>query len=138
MQVTASNFVRRRPIMKIFASVSFAIATACFATAAIAEGEWSRGKEIYDSRCSGCHSIDQNRVGPAHQGVFGRRAGQAPGYSYSPAVKTSRIIWSEKTLNAWLTNPEKLIPGQRMGYSVDEAKDRSDLVAYLKTLKGPP
>ena len=53
-------------------------------------------------------------------------------------MKASRIVWSEKTLNAWLTNPEKLIPGQRMGYSVTEADDRADLIAYLKTLKGAP
>ena len=102
------------------------------------EPDHQRGKELYDSRCSGCHSIDQNRVGPAHQGVFGRRAGQVRDFAYSSAVKASRIVWSETTLNAWLTNPEKLIPGQRMGYSVTEADDRADLIAYLKTLKGAP
>jgi cytochrome c len=124
--------------MNYRALVAVALAAAFFAPAAVAAGEPMRGKELYDSRCSGCHSVDQNRIGPAHQGVFGRRAGQAPGFAYSPAVKASRIVWSEKTLDAWLSNPEKLIPGQRMGYSVDGAKDRSDLVAYLKTLKGQP
>jgi len=124
--------------MKIRVLASLAFVAACSAPAALAAGESIRGKDLYDSRCSGCHSIDQNRVGPAHQGVFGRRAGQAPGFSYSPAVKSSRIVWSEKTLNDWLTNPEKLIPGQRMGYSVSEANDRADLVAYLKTLTRKP
>ena len=124
--------------MKIRAMVPLVFAAGFIAPAALSAGEAARGKELYDSRCSGCHSIDQNRVGPAHQGVFGRRAGQAPGFAYSPAVKASRIVWSEKTLSAWLTNPEKLIPGQRMGYSVGEANDRADLVAYLKMLKGQP
>ena len=124
--------------MKIPTMVPLVFAAGFIAPAALSAGEAARGKELYDSRCSGCHSIDQNRVGPAHQGVFGRRAGQAPGFAYSPAVKASRIVWSEKTLSAWLTNPEKLIPGQRMGYSVGEANDRADLVAYLKMLKGQP
>jgi len=115
---------------------SLAIVLVSLSSAASAAGDASRGKELYDSRCTGCHSIDQNRIGPAHQGVFGRRAGRAPGFDYSPALKASRVVWAEKTLNAWLTSPEKLIPGQRMGYSVTEANDRADLVAYLKTLKG--
>jgi cytochrome c len=46
-------------------------------------------------------------------------------------------VWSDKTLEAWLANPERLIPGQKMGYSVTEAKDRADLVAYLKQLPKP-
>ena len=124
--------------MTIQASVAAALVTFSCTAMALAAGDPMRGKELYDSRCSGCHSIDQNRVGPAHQGVFGRRAGQARDFAYSSAVKASRIVWSEKTLNAWLTTPEQLIPGQRMGYSVTEADDRTDLIAYLKTLKGAP
>ena len=124
--------------MKYRNLAALAFAATFVAPAALAAGDPIRGKELYDSRCTGCHSIDQNRIGPAHQGVFGRRAGLAPGFDYSPAVKASRIVWSEKTLNAWLTSPEKLIPGQRMGYSVSEANDRADLVAYIKTLTKQP
>ena len=102
-----------------------------------AAADAARGKALYESRCVACHSVDQNRVGPAHQGVFGRRAGTATGYAYSPALKKSRIIWSEKTLDLWLSGPEMLIAGQKMGYSVSEAADRSDLIAYLKTLPKP-
>ncbi|MFZ6691290.1 c-type cytochrome [Undibacterium sp. SXout20W] len=97
-----------------------------------AESNSIRGKELYDSRCIACHSIDQNRVGPAHQGVFNRRAGQAPGYNYSEALKNAKLVWSEKTLDAWLKSPEETIPGQAMGYSVSDAQDRADLIAYLK------
>ena len=59
----------------------------------------AHGKQLYESRCIGCHSIDDNRVGPAHRGVFGRKAGSAKGYDYSPAVKSSKIVWSAKTLD---------------------------------------
>jgi cytochrome c len=91
-----------------------------------------RGRQLYESRCGACHSIDDNRAGPAHKGVFGRKAGLAKGFDYSPALKASKIVWNEKTLDRWLANPEKLIPGQKMGFSVPEAKDRADLIEYLK------
>lgn len=94
-----------------------------------------RGKALYESRCVACHSVDAHRVGPAHQGVFGRKAGSAPGYSYSDALARSTVRWDAKTLDAWLTDPEKLIPGQRMGYQVEQAADRADLIAYLARLK---
>jgi cytochrome c len=103
----------------------------------LAAGNTKHGQELYESRCGGCHSIDQNRVGPAHQGVFGRKAGSASDYSYSVAVKNSDIVWNETTLDAWLTNPEALIPGQKMGYSVTEAINRADLIAYLKKISSP-
>ena len=116
----------------LFTTVLYA-GTVVFAPAWAADAE--RGKELYESRCIACHSRDENRAGPAHQGVVGRRAGQAKGYDYSPALKKSKVIWNEKTLNRWLTNPERLIPGQKMGFSVPDARDRADLIDYLKTVK---
>ena len=106
------------------------------ATLANAEGNSQRGQELYESRCIACHSVDQNRVGPAHQGVYGRRAGRAPGYEYSTALKKSKVVWSDKTLDSWLSNPEGTIPGQKMSYSVSEASDRADLIEYLKKISG--
>lgn len=100
---------------------------------ACAEGDAKNGKLIYSSRCIACHSIDANRTGPAHRGVFGRKAGSVADFDYSPALKKSKVIWNETTLNKWLENPEKLIPGQKMGYSVPDAQDRKDLIAYLKS-----
>ena len=96
----------------------------------------AHGQELYESRCGGCHSLDSNRVGPAHRGVFGRKAGTAPGFSYSPAVKNSGVVWEEKTLNAWLTDPQALIPGQRMNFRVATAEDRADIIAYLRQQSG--
>ncbi len=94
-----------------------------------------KGKEIYDARCSACHSVNDNRVGPMHLGVFGRKAGGVKNYPYSEALNKSKVVWSRDTLTAWLANPEMLIPGQRMGYAMDNATDREDVVAYLATLK---
>ena len=106
-------------------------AQAFFSPAAAADA--ARGKQLYESRCIGCHSVDANRVGPAHKGVFGRKAGSVKDYDYSDALKKTRVIWNEKTLDRWLANPEKLIPGQKMGFSVPDAKDRADLIDYLKS-----
>jgi cytochrome c len=93
-----------------------------------------RGKQLYESRCIACHSIDDHRVGPAHKGVFGRKAGSAKGYDYSAALAQSKIFSDERLLQNWLANPEALISGQKMGYSVPEAADRVDLVAYLRKM----
>jgi cytochrome c len=98
-------------------------------------GDAARGARLYEARCSGCHSADANRVGPAHRGVFGRRAGAAAGFDYSPALRASRIVWDDRTLDAWLADPERTIPGQAMGYRVDDARDRADLIAYLRHLR---
>ena len=90
-----------------------------------------RGEMLYEQRCGACHGLDADRVGPHHRGVFGRRAGSVEGYDYSPALRRARIVWNSATLDAWLANPEALIPGQRMGYSVPDAMDRADIIAYL-------
>ena len=66
-----------------------------------------------------------------HRGVVGRQAGSVAGYDYSPALGRARIIWNRQTLDAWLSDPEAFLPGQRMGYSVPDAKDRADIIAYL-------
>ena len=118
-----------KPTTIVLAVTLMAVASAVFAA-----GDAVRGQQLYESRCIACHSVDQSRVGPAHQGVFGRRAGRVAGYDYSAALKASKVVWSEKTLNAWLENPERMIPGQKMGYRVTEALDRADLVAYLKEI----
>jgi len=96
----------------------------------------AHGQELYESRCGGCHSLDANRVGPAHRGVYGRKAGSSANFGYSTAVKNSTVVWEEKTLDAWLTNPQSLIPGQRMNFRVATAEDRADIIAYLRKESG--
>jgi cytochrome c len=117
---------------RILFAAGLGVAVAADATAADAD----RGKDLYESRCGGCHSLDANRVGPAHRGVFGRTAGTAPGFNYSPAVKKSGVVWAEQTLDAWLANPQALIPGQRMNFRVALPEDRIDIIAYLRQQSG--
>jgi cytochrome c len=92
------------------------------------------GKALYQSRCSSCHSPDYPGVGPPHRGVFGRPIGKAPGYAYSPALAKATGTWTAENLDRWLTDPEKFLPGQRMGIRVDDAAERAALIEYLKTL----
>lgn len=88
--------------------------------------------------CGACHSLvpGRNMTGPSLAGVFGRKAGTLPSFQrYSPALKSSEVIWDEHTLDAWLTNPVGFIPGSRMTFQgIEQARIRSDLIAYLKTV----
>lgn len=96
------------------------------------------GQQLYAQQCAACHSLDYNGVGPAHRGVFGRKAGSAPGYSYSAALSASGVVWNAQTLERWLTDPERFIPGQKMGFKVNAHADRAALIAYLKSTSAAP
>jgi cytochrome c len=94
-------------------------------------GNADRGAETYENRCTGCHSLDANRVGPAHRGVVGRRVGTARGFEYSDALRGANFVWTEALIQRWLTNPEALIPGQQMGFRLGDAQERADVAAFL-------
>jgi cytochrome c len=101
---------------------------------AVVNGDVVRGKTLYQG-CQGCHSIDENDLGPRHRGVVGRHAGSVEDYSYSMALKNSALTWDEATLDRWLTNPSALVPGTKMFFKIDDAQSRADIIAYLKQLK---
>jgi len=113
--------------------LSAACAAMMLAAPAVAKaaGDATRGETIYHA-CQDCHSLDANDVGPKHRGVFGRVAGTAPDYAYSAALKNSKIVWDEKTLDKWLTNPMEFVPGAKMGFLLDDAQARADVIQYLK------
>jgi cytochrome c len=117
--------------MKLLIRLLLAAAVAALLSTARAEGDATNGKALYAARCSACHSLEFNGVGPTHKELIGRRAGTAPGYAYSSALKNSSVVWDEANLSKWLTDPEKFIPGQKMFVSVPDAKERADLIAYL-------
>lgn len=98
-------------------------------------GDAVRGKTVYEDSCTGCHSLDANRIGPAHRGVVGRKAGVAKGFAYSPALTKSKITWTPEKLDAWLQGPRKLVPGARMAFQLSDAQQRADVIAYLATEK---
>jgi cytochrome c len=116
------------------ATVALGLALSGMVSAHAQMGSVPQGKQLFESRCIGCHSLDANRVGPALGTVLGRIAGKANGFDYSNALRAATHVWDAPRLKAWLTNPEALVPGQAMGYRVDAASDRDDLVAYLASL----
>jgi cytochrome c len=94
------------------------------------------GKRVFE-QCAACHSIDgSNGVGPSLKGVVGRKSGSSPGFHYSSAMKKAGIVWDDHVLNDYVADPQKALPGNVMPYSgIADAKQRKDLVAYLKTLR---
>ena len=133
---------RLRPILPLVAAaVAVALAGAAAAqqqrnqrpapAPAVLAGNAERGAEVYENRCTGCHSLDANRVGPAHRGVVGRRVGTARGFEYSDALRGANLVWTEALIQRWLTNPEALIPGQQMGFRLGDVQERADVAAFL-------
>ena len=115
-------------------SAMLALSLTIISAAAHADGDAIHGQEIYESRCVACHSVDANRVGPRHRGVFGRPAGSLTDYNYSKALQAAQFTWNAETLDKWLTNPQAFVPGQKMNFKVVNSQDRADIIAYLKTL----
>lgn len=93
---------------------------------------FKQGEQVYE-RCQACHSLEVDRTGPHHCGLFGRRAGSVPGFQYSDAMKHSDIVWTARTLDRFLANPQKAVPGTNMTYAgVTDAGERKALIAYLQ------
>ncbi len=91
-----------------------------------------QGEEVY-GRCQACHSLETDRTGPHHCGLFGRRAGSVPGFQYSDAMKHSDIVWTARTLDRFLANPQAMVPGTNMTYAgVTDPGERKALIAYLE------
>ena len=88
--------------------------------------------------CKSCHSVEpgKNMIGPSLHAVVGTKAGEVPGFQFSPAMKASGLVWDDANLDAFLASPMKSMPGTRMTYAgqPDPAK-RAEIIAYMKTLK---
>src|SRR5579864_5741239 len=123
----------RRPqgiIGALLAAVALLIAgAAAFPSGAAQQPD---GKALFQKRCGGCHALDRDKEGPRLLGVYGRRAGAVNSFQYSDALKNSQVVWSDDTLDRWLTDTEKLIPGNDMSFRVQSAEDRRSIIAYLK------
>lgn len=100
-------------------------------------GDPIRGKALFEKRCTGCHALDANHEGPRLQGVYGRTSGTVERYAYSAALKKSKIIWDDNSLDKWLTDPDAFIPGNAMDFSVPKPQERQDLISYLRRLPRP-
>jgi cytochrome c len=88
------------------------------------------------SACAACHSADgQNGLGPTLKGVYGRKAGTAAGFRYSPAMKKAATVWDDKSLDNFLADTQKALPGNVMPFpGLPDAAQRAEIIAYLKTV----
>lgn len=91
-----------------------------------------KGKVLFGRRCTGCHSLDQNKEGPHLRDVYGRRAGTVADFQYSDAVKAAQITWDAATLDKWLTDTDSAIPNNDMAFRVTSAEERADIIAFLR------
>ena len=111
-----------------------AIALLGAANTARAEGDAARGEKRFEE-CATCHTLERgvNNVGPSLNGVLGRKAGEIADFRYSPALKKSGITWTPQALDAFIADPQKDVPGNRMPFAgMPDAGDRADLIAYLQ------
>ena len=100
-------------------------------------GGRTAGEAVFKSQCGICHSVQpgRNQVGPSLAGIVGRKAGQVPGFHYSPANKNSGLTWDEATLDRYLASPSTVVPHTIMTYGgLKDADKRANLIAYLATL----
>ena len=97
----------------------------------------ARGQLVF-GECGGCHGLGPHapiKAGPPLNGIIGRPVAAYHGFDYSPALSAYRKndkIWTSATLDTWLTNPQKMVPGTKMYFrGLPTSRDRRDVIAYL-------
>jgi len=103
-------------------------------------GDSDKGRTLFQQSCATCHATGQgdrpqSGQGPSLAGVMGRPAASLTNFSYTKALVASRLIWDPATLDKFLASPTAIVPGTAMVIPTARAEDRSDLIAYLATLK---
>jgi nitrite reductase (NO-forming) len=91
-------------------------------------------------KCQACHSLDvgKNGVGPSLARVVGEKSGTAAGYNFSPAMKASNLTWDAATLNSYLTDPQKVVPGNKMPFpGLKTERERNAVIALLTETSKP-
>ena len=93
------------------------------------------GESVLKKNCAICHTLEpgKNKIGPSLAGVIGRKAAGVPGFAYSDANKKSGDTWDEQTLDTYLADPRKFMPGTKMVFTgLKSPEDRKNLIEYLK------
>jgi cytochrome c len=127
--------IQLRIVSTALAGFSLLLIGTSFSSASEAQDSSSR-KALFEKRCGGCHAVDRDKEGPRLGGVYGRPAGTVDSFQYSDALKKSRIVWSDATLDSWLTDTEKLVPNNDMTFHIEGADERREIIAYLKQISG--
>ena len=121
-------------VMTIF-SGTLVSATDATDTSFSSLGDAAKGKRVFN-RCKACHNLTssaRSRLGPNLDELFGRKAGSAENYKYSKAMSDADILWTEETINEWLTKPNAFLPGNKMAFAgIRKEQDRKDLIAFLR------
>jgi cytochrome c len=128
----------RGPARTFFIVVSLLLL--CPSVAPAEEGNTGRGQQIFRV-CSACHSLQPGKsmTGPSLSGIWNKKAGSDQNFSrYSDALKSANVVWDDNTLDAWVTNPQLVVPGNEMTFpGVKEPQQRLDLLAFLKQATKP-
>lgn len=140
----SANAARARRTL-LFAMTGFgllAAALAVFSPGAVQAssanaGNPIRGRELFEKRCGGCHSLDSDKEGPRLRGVYGRKAGSVPSFRYSDALKAAGHTWDAVSLDRWLINTESVVPDNDMDFRVPKADERADIIEYLRVSSHP-
>jgi len=116
--------------------VSSVFAAGCIPPEASSEltGDVDAGKKVF-RKCKVCHTLEEggkNKIGPNLYGVVGRDAGTVDGFKYSKAMRECGIVWNEDTLRAYLTNPRKFIPGNKMAFpGLKKPEQIENVITYI-------
>jgi cytochrome c len=95
------------------------------------------GAGLFKQQCGACHATslsDPPRQGPPLIRIIGQHAGRVDGFHYSPGLAQADFTWDENTLDAWLTNPQAVIPGAIMAYRQSKPETRAAIITYLREL----
>lgn len=114
-------------------------AALCLAGASVTaqEVDLARARQQFVSSCGVCHTADKggaNRQGPNLHGIVGKAAVASPDFKYSDPLKSSGLVWDEATLDRWIEDAQKMLPGTIMAYRQRDAERRRLVIAYLKSL----
>ena len=96
-------------------------------------GDAAAGRLVF-RKCQACHSMEPGKtlLGPSLAGILGRKAGADANYNYSPAMKQANVVWDAKSLDAYLADPQKVVPGNKMPFpGLKTEQDRADVIAFF-------
>jgi len=113
------------------------VASAATAQMPLPEAKPPDGPTLFKQQCATCHTnnpSDPVRQGPSLFGVIGRRAGSADGFHYSTGFAKADFVWDDTRLDAYLANPQAMVPGSIMAYRQSKPETRAAIIAYLKEL----